>query len=1115
MGSQKVRWIPASLGMALAVLWVALSGACLQASGLGGITITQDGGNGGDGAVPCTSASQCNDSNPCTSDTCGPEGFCAFIAIPDGVAPAADQMAGTCQQIVCTGGVASNVADDTNVPVAPDMCTAESCVAGVPTSAMQPDGTQCALGTSTGVCKSGTCTVACTTASDCTTNNACQTPSCNGATGTCVLTNVADGTPTPGVTPVMGTCHAHICLGGVDTDQVDDSNVPAIPAGMAGCADAVCTSGTPSNPLHAVDSGCSTYMTSMPGFCNAAGNCAQCTQDSECPGTINDCQHPTCAAATGACTTTNTPAGTATTVNPAQTAGDCQTIECDGNGGTMSVADNMDVPTYGNDCQTGHCTNGVPSTSVNTGMTCPTPTSTGGFVCNNEGQCGCATNADCSAPETCGGGGTPKTCGCTPLTTAACMAGTPKVTCGSIPDGCFGTVNCNDGVKDGNETGTDCGGGTTAQFTCTTLCAQGIGCKANADCTSGLTCVGGVCCNSACGASCEACTNAQTGLANGVCGAVKSGGADPAGVCTSSAASTCGDDGAVCNGAGACMLWPNGTICAPSSCSGTTLTKAETCTNGTCSSLMTQNCAPYKCGGNPAACTTTCNVDTDCATPATDYCNPSHQCVARLNNGTACTPSVEATQCVSSNCVTGVAGGNTISVCCNSACTGTACESCLGLLTGGANGTCAPITVAGTPDPNGKCAVSTPASSCGTDGNCTATATCEKYGSSTSCGTAVCALGVETGTGTCNGSGACTNMSTMNCAPYICGATTCKTSCASDSDCATPATDYCSASQCVPRLANGATCSATAENSQCLSSNCATASGSSVCCNSACNGKCQSCLAALNGGTTGTCGNIDVAGTPDPSGTCVDQGATNPCGTDGKCTASATCEDYGAGTPCTGTATCSGGGITMTPTECNGSGMCNQNPTMGTCSGNYGCNGSSCRTTCSSSGQCATNYTCNTGTCALIPTGSSGCSSSAQCTGGFSCFGGVCCNATCNLGAPCGATSCALGTGACQGPSGTTVCTTGTCSGGDSIAGLTVCNGVGNCVSAGSPLTCSMAGSCMNGAGASGCATCATNADCPYGYCSSGTCEAKLVQGSACTVNSECLSNVCTGTTCQ
>ena len=52
------------------------------------------------------------------------------------------------------------------------------------------------------------------------------------------------------------------------------------------------------------------------------------------------------------------------------------------------------------------------------------------------GRCvACCTDADCAPPQTCGGGGTPGVCGCTPR---ACE----PFACGSFDDGCGGTHLC-------------------------------------------------------------------------------------------------------------------------------------------------------------------------------------------------------------------------------------------------------------------------------------------------------------------------------------------------------------------------------------------------------------------------------------------------------------------------------------------------------------------------------------------------------------------------------------------------------------------------------------------------------------------------------------------------
>ncbi len=322
--------------------------------------------------------------------------------------------------------------------------------------------------------------------------------------------------------------------------------------------------------------------------------------------------------------------------------------------------------------------------------------------CSSTGMCGCVSNGDCTAPNTCGGGnpGTPLFCGCTKTTCAA-----KDVTCGTTSDGCFATLNCDDNTKDGTETDVDCGGVDATNSTCALTCAQGKKCLVGTDCTSGF-CADGVCCNSACNTTCEACTAAKKGSgADGVCGAIKSG-TDPDSQCAVASMASCGNSGG-CNGAGACSQWSSTTVCMAPSCSGTVLTYEDLCNGaGTCvpPGTLTHDCSPYKCGGSPAACTTTCAVDTDCAS-SSFYCNltPSpHTCVLKLVLGTACSA---ADQCQSGFCADGV--------CCNTACTGTACHACSAALTGGTNGTCGNATN-GT-NPHGSCTTVAP---CGTNGTC-------------------------------------------------------------------------------------------------------------------------------------------------------------------------------------------------------------------------------------------------------------------------------------------------------------------------------------------------------------------------------------------------------------
>src|SRR5438105_7212773 len=85
----------------------------------------------------------------------------------------------------------------------------------------------------------------------------------------------------------------------------------------------------------------------------------ECDQPSDCPGAETPCVTKTCD--NHACGLTFTPAGTAIAE---QTAGDCQSAQCDGAGLVEMVADDMDVPDDANPCTTEGCAAGVPQHGV-------------------------------------------------------------------------------------------------------------------------------------------------------------------------------------------------------------------------------------------------------------------------------------------------------------------------------------------------------------------------------------------------------------------------------------------------------------------------------------------------------------------------------------------------------------------------------------------------------------------------------------------------------------------------------------------------------------------------------------------------------------------------------
>ena len=164
----------------------------------------------------------------------------------------------------------------------------------------------------------------------------------------------------------------------------------------------------------------------------------------------------------------------------------------------------------------------------------------GGSVCNGEGDCvECVDDGQCVGFDTCNVASW--TCGCVPLD-----CNELGLSCGSGSDGCGGGLNCDNSIKDLDETAVDCGGNTA---TCGARCGNGRACSVNGDCTSGQ-CADGVCCDRACDGVCESCIASKSGGTNGVCAPVPNGD-DPDGEC----------GGVSCDGAGSCACPPGRSNC--------------------------------------------------------------------------------------------------------------------------------------------------------------------------------------------------------------------------------------------------------------------------------------------------------------------------------------------------------------------------------------------------------------------------------------------------------------------------------------------------------------------------------------------------------------------------
>jgi len=297
--------------------------------------------------------------------------------------------------------------------------------------------------------------------------------------------------------------------------------------------------------------------------------------------------------------------------------------------------------------------------------------------------------------------------------------------------------------------------------------AQGLACGKAGDCASGF-CFDGVCCNADCSTSCWSC--AATGSV-GTCVPAEVG-SDPRQECPDEGLASCGRDGA-CNGSGACRKYPLGVVCRQPTCSGSTLTQAFRCDGaGTCRLTSGQPCEPYLCDGTGTQCATTCRTSDDCT--------PGRVCV----NGRCGRNPLGATCAIGDDC-----NSNTCQqgVCCATACTAT-CQSCA--LPGNA-GTCTPVPAG--QDPLAQCADQS-AASCGADGTCNGAGACRLYAASTVCLAAACTSALFTPASTCDGVGVCHGGASLDCGLYQCGATGCKTTCATSADCTPP--NVCIARNC-------------------------------------------------------------------------------------------------------------------------------------------------------------------------------------------------------------------------------------------------------------------------------------------------------------------------------
>ncbi len=943
-------------------------------------------------------AVDCDDDNPCTTDSCDPIAGCVF-APADG--PDCDDGNACTSQDTCSGGLCAGEAIDCNDG---NICTADSCdpATGCTTLGLSggvcddddkcTDGDTCDNGTCTGEaitcgdanpCTSDNCTpdlgcffvglpngTACDDGNDCTTDDVCTSSQCGGVgldcddDNPCTIDNCdADGVctniPDPGLPCDDGSactnndvCQANGSCSGLVV-VCDDGNPCTVNNcdPDSGCIEANVPDGTSCDD----DNICTESDACLNGTC--AGDVTVCNDD-------NPCTNDTCLAGVGCeFAPANQGAGcndgSACTNNDSCDAGICvgTDIVCDdGNACTLDACDAVSGCTFPDASDGSACDDGNDCTD---GDLCDQGECVGESVtCNDDNPC----TTDSCAPV----GG----CGFAPVADGtACDDGdicTVSESC--VASECVGSPqDCDDGLPCTIDSCDSVDG-------CTHVAApSGTACDDNNACSVGDMCAGPFCIGAA--ANCDdnnTCTTDSCDPVQG-CQAVP---VDDGTACNDGESCTVGDvcDDAVCVGSG--LNCDDGNPCTADSCDlatgeclfeplgvGTPCSDGTACTEGdVCTADATCEGAAVDCSDDNPCTIDTCSAETGCVQ-------------ALAEDGTGCN---DGDLCTSNDaCSAGVCAGQAVVCDDGNTCTTDSCDVAAG---------CKFVNVAD-------------ATACDDENSCT--------------DNDACVAGTCTGDGlVCDDGNPCT---VDDCDPAaqecVFSARPDDTSCNDDNACSF--NDRCIGGSCV---GDAATCD---DGDPCTVDSCDTNAG---------------CI---------------FVGAP--AGLACDDG--NPCTADDACDAAGVCA--GAGIACDD-------GNACTVDVCGADGLCASTPAADglVCSDGDACTiGDSCLAgacvgvteSCNDDDDCTVDSCDPTVGCVFEPAApGTGCDDDDACTADDVCSGGVCSGlpTTCDDGDPCTVDSCGPG-GVCQveaGGNGTT------CDDGDGCTVNDECIG-GIC--SGAPLDCS------------------------------------------------------------
>ena len=618
---------------------------------------------------------QCDDSNPCTENTCVDSDGCTYLPITGTSCDDNNPCTGndTCANGTCAGGSGSGgaITCDDNDPCTDDSCVPTiGCQYTVNTAPCDDDDNDCTAD----VCSDGTCTHA-----DVENNTPC-TDDGNPCTGdVCVLGVCAHPVASNNTCNDGDPCTTQdFCIGvdctGLPTDCDDDNNCT-----NDSCVPGIGCSSLPNNNYCDDDKNPCTKDICDSGACTHAPDFEFFPCDDATLCTVNDqCQGGLCVGSPKACDDGNT-----------CTADSCDPVAGCVHSPSVASCEDGDFCTVNDSCKDGACAAGTPKV-----CTPEDPCDLVG-VCNSTNAiCDFTVQPDdspCDDGSVCTTGTTCQQGECTPADTTDCDDENECTT-----DTCHPTQGCahwqhTDACEDGDActSGDSCLNGVCQEGT-PTDCNDGLDCTADS-CDSSTGCTHTpehVACNDD-----DACTNDTCAIDIGCQSTPFTGPCDDGNQCTEGDtcenglcagadmvicddANPCTDDG--CSNDTGCWFNDNGNTCDDNN----PCTTNDTCTTGACTSTGATKCDD----GNPCTddycdatdgCKTTFNVVTEpcydgspgtkdvgvCAagihtctagtfgpcvadiTPGIEYCgnNIDDDCDGSVDETNACVPSVTPT----------------------------------------------------------------------------------------------------------------------------------------------------------------------------------------------------------------------------------------------------------------------------------------------------------------------------------------------------------------------------------------------------------------------------------------------------------------------------------------